>query len=800
MKISFNWLKEYIDTDKSAQEVADILTNIGLEVEGIEHYQSIKGGLEGLVIGQVISKTKHPNADRLSLTTVHIGNGNDLSIVCGAPNVEANQKVVVAPVGCTLHHINGESFEIKKSKIRGELSEGMICAEDEIGMGTDHDGIIVLEEKAEVGKLLKEYYSITEDIVFEIGLTPNRADATSHIGVARDLAVAIKSKVNIPSVEDFKGSGACPIEIEVANNDLCPRYVGLYIKDVKVSESPDWLKGKLNSIGLKPINNIVDITNFVLYETGQPLHAFDAANITGNKVIIKTLPKNTKFNSLDEVERELSDEDLMICNDKEGMCIAGVLGGIDSGITDKTTSIFLESAYFNPATIRKTSKRHGLQTDASFRFERGADPNITVYAAKRAALLIQEISGGTISEIIDVYPTPIENFTVEFSLDQLSKISGEEINKQFVITTLKNLDIEIIKDSNNKLTLSVPPKKVDVQREIDIIEEILRIYGYNNIKIPAKLNTSISYAERPDNLKVKNTISNFLVANGFYETISSSLTNPIYSEQLGNPDEAVKVLNPLSKELDTLRQSMLYSGLESIRHNINRQANDLKFFEFGKSYNKQKNHFIETPHLALFTTGKKHKINIHSKNIDGKIYYLKACVKNILDCLGLNYHESYTGKYTLLNQYIEYQNSENKILAIIGQVEKKALQVFDIDQEVFYGELDWQLLMQELKNKSIEYAPVPKFPAVRRDLALLIDKDIPFADIKKIAINIDNEIIKSVDLFDIYEGKQIPEGKKSYAISIVLQNNNKTLTDAEVDQVIDKLVKRYSKEINAEIR
>ena len=800
MKISFNWLKEYIDTDKSAKEVADILTNIGLEVEGIEQYRSIKGGLEGLVIGQVISKSKHPNADRLSLTTVNIGNSNDLSIVCGAPNVEANQKVVVAPVGCTLHHINGESFEIKKSKIRGELSEGMICAEDEIGIGTDHDGIIVLEEKAEVGTLLKEYYSIQEDIVFEIGLTPNRADATSHIGVAKDLAVAIKSTVNTPSVEDFKGTGGCPVKIEVENSDQCPRYVGLYIKDVKVSESPDWLKGKLNSIGLKPINNIVDTTNFVLHETGQPIHAFDAVKISGNKVIIKTLPKGIKFTTLDEVERELSDEDLMICNEKEGMCIAGVFGGIESGVTEQTTSIFLESAYFNPTSIRKTSKKHGLQTDASFRFERGADPNITDHAAKRAALLIQEIAGGTISDITDVYPTPIENFTVDFSLGQLNKIAGEEIDKQFVFTTLKNLDIEIIEESNEKLKLSVPPRKVDVQREIDIIEEILRIYGYNNIKIPTKLNTSISYAEKPDNLKVKNTISSILVANGFYETISSSLTNPIYSEQLGNPDEIIKVLNPLSKELDTLRQTMLYSGLESIRHNINRQANDLKFFEFGKSYNKQKNNFIETPHLALFTTGKKHKINIHSKNIDGSIYYLKACVQNILNRLGLNYHESHIGKCSTLNQYIEYQDNEGSILARIGQVEKKTLIVFDIDQTVFYGELDWQLIMDELKNKSIEYTPVPKFPAVRRDLALLIGKNISFDEVRKIAVNIDKELVKSVELFDIYEGKQIPEGKKSYAISIVLQNTNKTLTDAEVDQVIDKLISRYSKEINAEIR
>lgn len=815
MKISYSWLKEYVKTDLSPDDMGKLLTGCGLEVESIEKFETVKGGLEGMVVGEVKSKEKHPDADRLNLTTVDIGTGTLLNIVCGASNVEAGQKVVVATIGAKLYPSTGEPFEIKKSKIRGAASEGMICAEDEVGLGTSHAGIMVLDPSAKVGTPAGEYFKIEEDYTLEIGLTPNRADAASHVGVARDLVAVLNAmsenkdvevELMLPSVNGFNvGSTVKNIEVKVEDTEACPRYSGLTISNIKVGDSPEWLKNRLKAIGVRPINNIVDITNYVLHELGQPMHAFDADKIKGNKIIVKKLADKAKFRTLDETERELSSEDLMICNAENGMCIAGVFGGIESGVTEKTTSIFLESAYFNPASIRRSSKRHGLKTDASFRFERGTDPNMTVFALKRAALLINEIAGGEVSsDIIDIYPKKIENFKVPFSFVKCDCMIGKQIEQEIIKKILHSLGIEIEHEGHDALLLSVPPFKVDVQREQDVIEEVLRIYGYNNIEIPTELNSSLSFAEKPDKEKIQNVIADLLSNNGFSEMMCLSLTKEDYSTKLKNIDPAqnVKMLNPLSSDLNVLRQTLLFSGLETIAYNQNRKNADLKLYEFGKTYMAIKGEatkYIETKHLSVFITGRKQDESWNAKNDTVSFYTLKGIVQGILERLGIEtkMNEASTDVYSSGLSF----SWNKKTIVELGSVSKTILRSGDIKQEVFYADFNWDLVLEAVKkNKSLMYSEVPKFPEVRRDLALLIDKSVKFEQLEQLAYQAEKGLLKSVNLFDVYEGDKLPSGKKSYALSFTLQDENATLTDKQIEKIMEKLMKTYKEKAGAEIR
>ena len=804
MKVSYNWLKNYAAINIDAEKVSEILTDCGLEVEGLEKIQTIKGGLEGLVIGEVLTKEKHPDADRLNLTTVNVGNENVLNIVCGASNVDVGKKVVVATVGTTLY--SGEdSFKIKKSKIRGQLSEGMICAEDEIGLGNSHDGIMVLDSSAKVGMPAKEYFNIEDDFVFEIGLTPNRADATGHIGVARDLIAVLNQKNNFelkkPSVQGFKVDNTnLSISINVQDAELCPRYSGLTIENIEVKESPDWLKNKLLSIGLTPINNVVDVTNFVLHETGQPLHAFDTAKIKGNIIEIKTAADKSKFTTLDEVERVLSNEDLMICNAEDPMCIAGVFGGIDSGVNEKTTSIFLESAYFNAVSVRKSAKRHGLNTDASFRFERGGDPNITLYALKRAALLIQEVSGGQVSsEIVDLYPNPIQNFNIDFSYSNCDRLIGKSIDRELIKNILKSLAIEIVKETNEGLELSVPPFKVDVTREIDVIEEILRVYGYNNIELPEALTSSLSYREKPDKEKVTNLISEQLIANGFNEILSNSLTKSSY--YVDTAEQSVTMKNPLSRDLDVLRQSMLFNGLETIVYNQNRKVCDLKLFELGKTYLKNGTKFKEDSHLSVFVTGREELENWNSKSDSVDFFFIKGVVNSVLEKFGLDkmYLQAEEASDDKLDYGLKYAINKNELVQF-GKVKASIQNQFSIDKELFYADFNYDNLLKLVSQNKVVFKEVPKFPSVRRDLALLLDKNISYSQVKVLAVKQDKKLLKEVNLFDVYEGKNLPNGKKSYGVSFIFLDENKTLTDGQIDKVIDKIISVLKVELNAELR
>lgn len=838
MKISYNWLKNYIKTDLSAASIGELLTGCGLEVESIEKFETLKGSLAGLVVGEVKTKEKHPDADRLSVTTVDIGTGTLLNIVCGAANVAAGQKVVIATIGATLYPTAGEPFEIKKSKIRGQLSEGMICAEDEIGTGTSHDGIMILDADAVVGTPVKDYFAqkegypqAEEDFVFEIGLTPNRADAASHVGVARDLVAVLNCQaaleqktastqtelslsLDLPSVNQFKPDNTdLSIQVVVDDAVACPRYSGVTISGVTVTESPVWLKNRLKAIGVRPINNIVDITNYVLHELGQPMHAFDADKIKRGKVIVKKLADKTKFKTLDDVERELSAEDLMICSagEKQGdaaipMCIAGVFGGSESGITEKTTSIFLESAYFNSTSIRKSSKRHSLKTDASFRFERGTDPNITVYALKRAALLIKEIAGGTISsEVVDIYPQKVKNFKVPFSFENCKRLIGKRIDLRVVKTILLSLDIAIEHEGTDALLLSIPPFKVDVQREQDVIEEVLRIYGYNKIEIPTSLNSAIQYAEKPDKEKVQNVISELLSNNGFSEMMCLSLTKGEYSEKLQSLDSArnVAMMNPLSSDLNVLRQTLLFSGLETIAYNVNRKNPDLKLYEFGKTYMAvsagETKKYTETKHLSLFISGRQLEESWNAKSDTVNFYSLKGYVKAVLERLGLD--NCTIGEYSgdLFSQGLSF-NLNKKVLVEFGTVSKVILKQMDIKQDVFYADFKWDLILESIKKVNIMYAEVPKFPEVRRDLALLIDKAIKFEQLEQLAYQSEKSLLKEVNLFDVYEGDKLPEGKKSYALSFILQDKSATLTDKQIEKTMEKLVKTYKEKAGAEIR
>jgi phenylalanyl-tRNA synthetase beta chain len=821
MKISYNWLKTYINIDISAEKSSELLTACGLEVESIEKIESIKGGLQGIVIGEVKTCIKHPDADKLSITTVDIGAEDLLHIVCGAPNVAVGQKVPVATIGTVLYS-GDEAFTIKKSKIRGELSEGMICAEDELGLGHSHAGIMVLDTAVAVGTPARDYFKIEDDYMLEIGLTPNRSDATSHIGIARDLAAVInnlpennkKVKLNYPSVADFKiDNHDLTIDVIVEDAVACPRYTGITLSGIKVEESPDWLKNKLKTIGLRPINNIVDITNYVLFETGQPLHAFDADKISGKKVIIKKLAKNTPFVTLDGTERKLSGEDLMICNVNEGMCIAGVFGGAKSGVTAETTAIFLESAYFDPTTIRKTSKYHGLKTDASFRYERGCDPNITVYALKRAILLMKEIAGGNISsEIVDVYPIPVERKSVSVTYHNIYRLIGKVIDKNIIKNILLSLEIEITNESNEGLILLIPTNKVDVSREADVIEEILRIYGYNNVEIGDELHSSLAYIAKPDKEKIQNTISDYLSNNGFIEIMNNSLTSADYVAKVETfkAEMNVKILNPLSKELDVMRQTLLFGGLESISYNINRKSNNLKLYEFGNTYTYNTGayadaavtkRFKEEKHLAVFVTGKKYAENWNLTASNQDFFNLKAYVMNILHRLRINTSKLKMNQIsdTIYDEALEYTLNDKRIL-IFGSLQTKLLQSFDIKQSVYYADFRWDAIIKMIPAAEVEYTEVPKFPEVRRDLALLINKEVSFAEIEQLALQTEKNLLKNVNLFDVYEGEKLEVGKKSYAVSFIIQDKEKTLNDKQIDGIMNRLIKVYTEKLGAVIR
>ncbi len=815
MKISYNWLKNYIKTDLSPEKLGYILTNIGLEVESIEQFQSVKGGLEGIVIGKVVECSKHPDADKLSLTKVDIGTGELLPIVCGAPNVAAGQTVAVATIGTKLY-FNDEEVIIKKGKIRGQESYGMICAEDEIGLGKSHEGIMVLHSNTKIGTPASEYFKVENDFVFEIGLTPNRIDASSHIGVARDLSAWLSQTTDIsyikPSVEAFKTDNQSnTIQVEIENSKACHRYAGVTISGIEIKESPNWLKNRLKAIGLKPINNVVDITNFVLHETGQPLHAFDADRIEGKKVIVKTLPNGTKFTTLDEQERELSNEDLMICNAKEGMCIGGVFGGLKSGVSESTKNIFLESAFFNPIYVRKTSKRHALQTDSSFRFERGVDPNNTIYALKRAALLIKELAGGSISsEIIDVYPEKVKDHRVHVLYNHVDRLIGKKIEHDQIKNILKSLEIKIVEEDTDGLILDVPPFRVDVTREADVIEEILRIYGYNNVETVDAVKSTLSYAPKPDSNKCKNIISDLLSNKGFNEAMSNSLTKAEYYEKLKpyNSENTVKILNPLSTDLNALRQSLLFGGLEAVIYNENRKNQNLKLYEFGNCYllnNEQNNKnnlskYHEESHLGLYLSGDKKEINWNSPAVKTDFYQIKSFVEVVLTRLGfeLDNLKQIEIANDIFAYGLSYQINKNELVEF-GLLTKEIRKAFDIESEVFYADFSWSKLMKFLPGIK-EFKPLSKYPEVKRDLALLVDKQITFGAIKELAFKTERQLLKSVSIFDIYEGDKLGADKKSYAVSFIIQDEYKTLTDNQIEKIMNKLMQTYQKELGATIR
>ncbi|CAM1347562.1 phenylalanine--tRNA ligase subunit beta [Tenacibaculum crassostreae] len=808
MKISYNWLKQFLQTEWEAEKTGELLTDLGLEVEGIEKVESIKGSLQGVVVGEVKTCVKHPNADKLKVTTVDLGDGSPVQIVCGAPNVDAGQKVPVATVGTMLYDEKGERFKIKKGKIRGEESHGMICAEDELGLGKGHDGIMILDESLAPGTPCSEVFNIETDYVFEIGLTPNRSDAMSHFGVARDLrAGLIQQGTNIelisPSVSDFHvDERTHKIDIEVEDKDLIPRYCGITITDVTVNESPEWIQNRLKAIGLAPKNNIVDITNYVLHELGQPLHAFDASTIRGGKVVVKPLEEGTKFTTLDDVERELSSEDIMICDaDNNPLCIGGVFGGAKSGVTENTHTIFLESAYFNPVSVRKTAKRHGLNTDASFRFERGIDINLTKYALKRAALLIEEYAGGKLSsDILDFYPVKLEDFEVFLSFENAYKLIGQEIPKETIKKILASLDIKINSVTEAGLGLVVPSYRTDVQREADIIEEILRVYGYNNIEFSHKLNTSISF-DNDKQVKIENVVADQLSSLGFNETMANSLTKADYIELSENLNEEynVEMLNPLSNDLKVMRQSLLFSGLESVAYNINRKNNALKFYEFGKTYHKYESGYQEDKHLTLFVTGNRVKDSWKTTSQTSDFFYMKGIITGVLERLGIANVKTSPVKNDVFSEGISLSLGKTKLVEF-GVVKRAVLKEFSIKQEVLFADFNWHNILGLVGKKKIKVTDLPKFPAVKRDLALLLDNKVEFKEIYNLAFQSERNLLKEVDLFDVYEGDKLPEGKKSYAVSFVLQDENKTLADKQIDKIMQKLQQTFEKNLDAVLR
>ena len=820
MNISYNWLKEYLDFDLQPEEVSAALTSIGLETGGVEEVQTIKGGLEGLVIGEVLTCVEHPNSDHLHITTVNVGGEEPLQIVCGAPNVAAGQKVVVAVNGTKLYD-GDEVFTIKRSKIRGVESNGMICAEDEIGIGTDHAGIIVLPADAVVGTPAKEYYNVKSDYVLEVDITPNRVDGTSHFGVARDLAAYLKqngkpTELKRPSVDAFKIDDETPaIEVIVENTEACPRYSGVTIKGVTVKESPEWLKNRLNIIGLRPINNVVDVTNYVLHEMGQPLHSFDAGKVTGDKVIVKTMPEGTKFVTLDGVERTLTDRDLMICNTEEAMCIGGVFGGLDSGVTEQTTDVFLESACFHPTWIRKTARRFGLNTDASFRFERGLDANNTIYVLKRAALLIQEVAGGKITgSIQDVYPNPVQPYTVELTYNKINSLIGKDIPVETVKSILASLEMEIVSETAEGLTIHVPVYRIDVQRDVDVIEDILRIYGYNNIEFSDSVKSNLSYKTATDrSYDLQNLISEQLCGSGFNEIMNNSLTRSAYYDELTTypVSHCVMLMNPLSADLNGMRQTLLFGGLESIEHNVKRKNGNIRFFEFGNcyDYNVEKKRedatlaeFSEDYRLGLWVCGDRVENSWAHADEKATVYELKAYVENILIRLGVNLKKVIFGNLSndIYSTGVSITTTSGRELGTFGIVNRKICKAMDIDFEVYYAELSWTLLMKETKKNKVTFSEISKFPAVKRDLALLLDKSVQFAEIEKIAEESERKLLKKVSLFDVYEGKNLPAGKKSYAVSFYLQDETKTLNDKQIDAIMQKIRKNLESKLGASLR
>jgi len=798
MKISYSWLKQFIQTDKTPQELSLILTDIGLEVESVEAVQAVAGGLEGLVIGHVLSCVQHPNADRLRVTTVDVGGPEILQIVCGAPNVAQGQKVVVATVGTTVYPNEGEPFKINKSKIRGEASEGMICAEDEIGLGASHAGIMVLPEDTAIGQLAKQYFKLEDDYLFEIGLTPNRADAASHLGVARDLAAYFRTEIQLPDVAGFKaGDNSLVIDVTVEAEAACPRYSSVTISGVVVKASPDWLQDKLKVIGIRPINNIVDITNYVLHDLGQPLHAFDAGQIKGGKVIVKQCAEGTPFVTLDGVERKLSAEDLMICDAEGPMCIAGVFGGKGSGVSETTTNVFLESAYFNAVSVRKTSKRHGLKTDASFRFERGTDPEMTVFALKRAALLIQELAGGTISSpVSDIYPNPAKPFDVQVSYGNINKLIGASIPEAEIKEIITALGIEITSEENDLIDLKVPAYRVDVTRECDVTEEVLRIYGYNNIEIPSKINASLSYTSKPDREQTQHVIADLLTANGFLEIWCNSLTKGAYSKK---PEEAVQILNPLSSDLNVMRQSLLMPALESVAYNQNRKIADIKFYEFGKTYHLINEKYVERPRLLIVLSGASQSEQWNHKVSPVSFYHLKAAVDAVIGRLGINNYQTEEISDENFAFGLKYFRGDKAIVSF-GAVTAADRKQSDVDKEVYYADFDWALLLDIVKKNRILNKEVSKYPSVRRDLSMLVDSSVSFEDLKTIAFKTEKKLIKNVQVFDVYVGDKLPEGKKSYALNFTLQDEEQTLTDKQIDSVMQKIIYNLAQTAKAEIR
>ena len=820
MNISYNWLKDYLDFDLQPDEVAAALTSIGLETGGVEEVQTIKGGLEGLVIGEVLTCEEHPNSDHLHITTVNVGGAEPLQIVCGAPNVAAGQKVVVAVNGTKLYD-GDECFTIKRSKIRGVESNGMICAEYEIGIGTDHAGIIVLPADAVVGTPAKEYYNVKSDYVLEVDITPNRVDATSHFGVARDLAAYLKqngkpANLKRPNVDAFKIDDGTPaIEVVVENTEACLRYSGITIKGVTVKESPEWLQNRLKVIGLRPINNVVDVTNYILHGVGQPLHSFDADKVKGNKVVVRSAKEGSKFVTLDGVERTLTDRDLMICNVEEPMCIAGVFGGLDSGVTEQTKNVFLESATFHPTWIRKTARRFGLNTDASFRYERGLDPNQTVDVMKRAALLIQEVAGGTITGAIqDIYPAPVAPYRVELAYNKVNALIGKVIPVETVKSILESLEMKIVSETAEGWVIDVPVYRIDVQRDVDVIEDILRIYGYNNVEFSDNVKSNLSYQTPTDrSYKLQNLISEQLCGCGFNEILNNSLTRSAYYDNLSTypVSHCVMLMNPLSADLNCMRQTLLFGGLESVEHNAKRKNGNIRFFEFGNCYDYNIDHkkegetlaeFSEDYRLGLWVSGSRVDNNWAHPNEKSSIYELKAYVENILVRLGVNLQKVIFGNLAndIYSAGLSITTSSGRQLGTMGIVSPKICKELDIETDVYYAELSWTLLMKEIKKSKVTFSEISKFPAVKRDLALLLDKNVQFAEIEKIATESERKLLKNIALFDVYEGKNLPAGKKSYAVSFYLQDEGKTLNDKQIDAIMKKIQTNLEQKLGAQLR
>ncbi|MDP4867177.1 MAG: phenylalanine--tRNA ligase subunit beta [Crocinitomicaceae bacterium] len=810
MKISYNWLKKYINTSLSPEEMDKILTDTGLEVESVEKIEAVKGGLEGVFVAEVLTCEKHPDADKLKVTTVTIG-GEPLQVVCGAPNVAVGQKVILATIGCTLYPKPDEPLKMKVSKIRGVDSFGMLCAEDELGLGESHAGILVLDPETPIGTPAAKLFDLEDDYQIEIGLTPNRADAMGHIGVARDLIAYLNFhqkanlSLNMPSVDAFKvDSTALKIDVSVENTELCPRYLGITFKGVKIKPSPAWLQKSLRAVGLSPINNVVDVTNYVMRELGTPLHAFDVRSLNG-KIVVKTANKGDKFETLDNVSRELSEENLMITNGNENLCIAGVFGGASSGIKDDTTEVFLESAYFNPVSVRKTAKFHGLNTDASFRFERGVDPQLTEYALKRAALLIKEVAGGEIAmEIAEVYPTPFENKIVEFSYERCNRLIGATISVEDTNAILASLDIKVLSAAEGIAQLEIPTYRVDVTREADVVEEVLRIYGFNNVPLPEKLNTSIGVFPKPNMEKIQTVLSEMLVGKGYIETLNNSLTSSTYVEKLGGEtlksERNVPMLNPLSQELDVMRQSLLFNALEVVEHNQNRQNADLKFFEFGKVYHKYESGYAENKRLLIAISGKKERESWNSSNDAVSFYTIKGLVNAVFARLGLSSMITEAAlKNSILKEGVQLSVLKKKV-GEIGWINPAMKKHFGIKSDVFVADLDWDAIVECLQYVKVKYTELPKTFAVRRDFSLLLNNSISFSEIESVARTCDKKILKEIGLFDVYEGKNLEEGKKSYAVSFIFQDPEQTLKDNQIDTIMEKIRVELEGKLSATLR